>query len=394
MKVPQQDLPKWINEQFFVKVIRSCVSDKDVKILSFSINSASKSNDPFASPIFRATVTVWSKQTPQTNFSFILKVPSAARPVKEDISFENEISVYSSTLDEMHRLLNRAGENTQLGPRVIYYTAESNAVIVLEDLDEKMYLVPETTLNLDKTLATIFKLARWHATSFFMAKEHQSVSSFASGIFNKKYSENLTFMYESYRYFVNEIKTWEGYDDYAERLSKLESSFFAKGKDIFTAKTNGFNVLNHGDLNYKNILTKGDNEKNDILFVDYQYCVWATPAIDIFSVLYLVASAEIRQRFRNELITYYYNEFVKTLMSIGNLSKPPSMLDLQIELQQSGFLEVVIAVCHLPFLLVNEDVINDKTATAKLREVAYSNPEFKSIIKSQLPYFLTKGFLN
>lgn len=74
-------------------------------------------------------------------------------------------------------------------------------------------------------------------------------------------------MFESYRYFVNELKKWEGYEDYASRLSGLESSFFTKGKDIFTAKSNGFNVLNHGDLNFKNILTKGDEDKNDVVFV-------------------------------------------------------------------------------------------------------------------------------
>jgi len=353
------------------------------------------SNDSFASPIFRAVTTVWSKKTPQSNFYFVLKVPSTARPIKEDISFENEISVYSSTLDEMHRLLNRAGENLQLGPRVIYYTAESNAVIVLEDLAEKMYVVPETSLNLDKTLATVFKLARWHATSLHMANEHQNVSSFASGIFNKKYSQNLTFMFESFHHFVNELKKWEGYEDYAVRLSGLESSFFAKGKEIFTPKSNGFNVLNHGDLSFKNILTKNDDEKNDVIFVDYQFCVWGTPAIDLFYVLYLVASSEVRQRFKRELITYYYNEFTKTLKNIGHLAKPPSMLDLQIQLQQSGFLEVIIAVCLLPFLCVDQDTINeDDNANGKIREIAYSNSEFIAIIKSQLPYFLAKGFLN
>lgn len=74
-------------------------------------------------------------------------------------------------------------------------------------------------------------------------------------------------MFESYRYFVNELRKWEGYEDYAERLSGLEASFFAKGREIFTAKSNGFNVLNHGDLNFKNILTKDDDERNDVLFV-------------------------------------------------------------------------------------------------------------------------------
>lgn len=93
------------------------------------------------------------------------------------------------------------------------------------------------------------------------------MSSFASGIFNKKYSENLTFMLESYRYFVSVVQKWQGFEDYADRLSALGNSLLMKGKDIFTANTNGFNVLNHGDLNFKNILTKSDEEQNDVIFV-------------------------------------------------------------------------------------------------------------------------------
>lgn len=74
-------------------------------------------------------------------------------------------------------------------------------------------------------------------------------------------------MFESYRYFVKELKKWEGYEDYAQRLSGLEDSFFAKGKEIFTAKKNQLNVLNHGDLNFKNLLTKSDDDRNDVVFV-------------------------------------------------------------------------------------------------------------------------------
>lgn len=78
--------------------------------------------------------------------------------------------------------------------RVIYYTAESNAVIVLEDLTNKMYAVPDATMNLDKTLATVFKLARWHATSLYMAKE-------VSFVFTAKNDKTnlLIILYPEYR---------------------------------------------------------------------------------------------------------------------------------------------------------------------------------------------------
>lgn len=58
-----------------------------------------------------------SKYTEKTEFSFVLKFPSASRPINEDVAFENEIRFYSSTLPDMHRLLEHSGEKARLGPK-------------------------------------------------------------------------------------------------------------------------------------------------------------------------------------------------------------------------------------------------------------------------------------
>lgn len=80
------------------------------------------------------------------------------------------------------------------------------------------------------------------------------------------------------------------------------------------------------------------SKKTIFLQIDYQFCVWATPAIDLFYILYLVASTDIQRLYKTELITFYYNELKVTLKQMGYLSKIPSMLDLQLELLQNGFL--------------------------------------------------------
>ena len=60
----------------------------------------------------------------ETKFSLILKVaePSEQKSdnnehYKSTSSIENEIHFYSQTLDEMHRVLQHAGEAVQLGPK-------------------------------------------------------------------------------------------------------------------------------------------------------------------------------------------------------------------------------------------------------------------------------------
>lgn len=55
-------------------------------------------------------------------------------------------------------------------------------------------------------------------------------------------------------------------------------------------------------------------------------------------LLYMVASTETQDNYRDQVILHYYNEFVSSLKSIGFMNKPPPMLDLNVELLKNGFL--------------------------------------------------------
>lgn len=61
-------------------------------------------------------------------------------------------------------------------------------------------------------------------------------------------------MHDNFLYFIKEINKWDGYTIYAKKFNKLQEQFFVKGKDIFTPKVDGFNVLNHGNLTLNNLL--------------------------------------------------------------------------------------------------------------------------------------------
>lgn len=70
--------------------------------------------------------------------------------------------------------------------------------------------------------------------------------------------------------------------------------------------------------------------------LDFQVCYWASPALDILNALYLMIDTPVRAGHRQELITYYYNEFDTTLKKLGYLGKVPSLIDLNIELLKKG----------------------------------------------------------
>lgn len=125
---------------------------------------------------------------------------------------------------------------------------------------------------------------------------------------------------------------------------------------------------------------------------------WGSPCIDLFYLLYLVASKEISIDNRDEIVSFYYQELGKSLQKIGFMTKPPSILDLNIELLKNGFLEVVIAVCFMPFMFMNEKhdaniAFENGIEGLELRKSLYRLPEYKEYMKKLLPKFLYKGLL-
>lgn len=126
---------------------------------------------------------------------------------------------------------------------------------------------------------------------------------------------------------------------------------------------------------------------------------WGSPTIDLLYLLYMVASHETRNEHRNDLILYYHNELTKALHDIGFMQKPPSLLDLNVELLRNGFLEVVIAICFMPFFFMDvhsndiDIAFENGIEGINLRRGLYRNDDYKIFISKLLSDFLYKGLI-
>lgn len=127
---------------------------------------------------------------------------------------------------------------------------------------------------------------------------------------------------------------------------------------------------------------------------------WGSPSIDLSYLLYMVASQETREDHRDEIVQFYYAEFLKALKNIGFMSKPPGILELNVELLKNGFLEVLIAACILPFLFLDshtqdpELAFKNSAEGVKLRKSLYQHPKYKEVVTKVVSDYLYKGFLN
>ncbi len=113
----------------------------------------------------------------------------------------------------------------------------------------------------------------------------------------------------------------------------------------------------------------------------------------------MIASEETSSVNRENLILHYFQEFTKTLKNIGFMQKLPGLLELNMELLKNGFLEVIIAVCFMPFVMANEHIddfeviYQNGIEGVAARKRLYQNPKYQTFISKLLPNFLYKGML-
>lgn len=73
--------------------------------------------------------------------------------------------------------------------------------------------------------------------------------------------------------FIDEIKSWDGFEMIAEKMEGLVGKFEASGNKVFSSNStsDGYNVLNHGDLHFNNMVFKTNPEGkiSDVLFVSF-----------------------------------------------------------------------------------------------------------------------------
>jgi Ecdysteroid kinase-like family len=145
------------------------------------ITSGSDGGHNITSILFRVKITYSSPSGDHLQTSWIVKTVPGRDGVKKDnledgFNFNREIFMYTTVVVEMQRLLAQAGDTTELSPRLIYSTTSPTYVLVFEDLVDRGYEVKHTLLNYEETKMAIAKLAKWHATSYYMGQQQNAIT--------------------------------------------------------------------------------------------------------------------------------------------------------------------------------------------------------------------------
>lgn len=235
--------------------------------------------------------------------------------------------------------------------------------------------------------------------------QNQGIKDYNQSLFHLHDNDNgLNFMKINMQCFIDEVKTWSGYETYVEKLENILKNFFELGKKH--AEPNkvgeGYNVLNHGDFHVKNLMFKNINHPTqaELMLIDFQMVFYGSPAYDFYYSIYCMGKSEYRQDFIDDLITHYYESFSKNLKKMNYKEKIPSFKDFQEDLVKHGFIEVCFTICFAPFIFLEakeinlEETFSSTNNVGNIRNCLYSRPEVINFFKKKLPIFLSKGFLD
>lgn len=281
--------------------------------------------------------------------------------------FNTEGRMYLEVLPVMQELLNNIGDKEVLVPGLVHYSAEPK-ILIFRDIAPEGFEMCRMPVPLAQSSMIAKKLGKFHALSYYMKEEQGStlVETFEDGMFTEKDISDWVFMDGYLDTLCDLLCEWD-HGTLAYKLKVMQPKFMQKMLDLYKPqpKGHGINVLNHGDFHIRNMLFRYINEEDKSTFeairlvgfliltlsnlkitnsslifhqIDFQCSVYATPAIDLVFLLYMIADEECNDKHRDQLLKVYHDQFKGTLIELGFLKKIPTLLDFQREMLTNGLM--------------------------------------------------------
>ncbi|XP_062712525.1 uncharacterized protein LOC109412325 [Aedes albopictus] len=398
--------PSWLNNQFLLEVIRKAQNDQSLTLChGCKLRPGTNAGDHYASIMFRTTVHYRSaRYHKEQAISLIMKLPAQADGFKKDLLegndlFETEMRMYSEVLPAMSKALKEVGEHLEV-PRLIHASHKPHTIIILEDVSPKAWLTGrELITSFEEALPTIRNVAKFHAASYFLNQSSVDLSKNCIDMFTKADGGAFSIFYKGFDAFCDAVQGWVGCEKFAAKFKNLKGTTHKKIQQVYTAnaKDSGYNVLNHADLHWKNLLHKKspNGRIKDSMLIDYQCCHWGSPAIDVISLVDLVVDHETKKTYRKEIIYEYYQHFVLILNKLGFLGSVPTLADLHMELLKKGFLEVFHVVVFEQFkhVQLTENTFDD-LSKGRGENPGFGNESYLEVVRAEMPSLMYKGLLD
>ncbi|KAL5285584.1 hypothetical protein ACFFRR_007345 [Megaselia abdita] len=404
--------PEWLTREFLLDLLRNHFKNESLEIKELVVKKATISkNSGFASELHRASLII-TKDGKEEKFSLIVKDHPKGQTgaiAKKSKLFHREIVAYKEIIPRVNELLHSIGDNTKITPTCFYTTETPEPFLILEDMTTKDFNTTPTgyILNMDFVLPTVTKLAKFHAASVILAQNDSSImDSFREAPIsrNPDRKEFLGFFPASIRYVAEEVCTWKGYEEIAEKLFALSQRVLIDAVDMYEQNDDGFKVLNTADLWVNNLMFHYDEQKepDDVVLLDFQLAYFGSPAVDLNYFLFGSFNENIRKVHYKYVIREYQKVLKDTLEKLNYIGHIPTLKELSIEIINYSLQSVIASICLTPLVFTDSDGgfenLEELTRRSEegelMRRENIQNPRYKAYLQRTLKEFELSGFLD
>lgn len=391
-KIFDMSLPSWVERTQLENALKIYLKDDTAKITNLKSKNAVPIGDNYTSDLFRTTIEYTTAKCRDIEcLSVIIKCAGDGGGAKTLFAtelklFEKETNMFGKILPQLHNITGQSS----LSAECLLTELEPKGLLVLQDLSPLGYKMADRRkgLDMDHCFLIMEKMAQLHASSVLLyEKNPHCMDGYNIGLFTNQNNQPIIqqFVVSGFQSTIIALKQWSGFEKYAKKLEAMMDTIFEKSMNICKREPGKFNVLNHGDLWTNNILfLYDDNDRPiDLKFVDFQFSVFSTPAIDLNYFL-CTSTQDIGRKHISRLIGYYHEKLVENLNKFGYpKDKIPTYDEIYDEYKKKNFYSLITTATALPLVLApynRDDASYDEFSSDNkngFRQICYSNSQFR-----------------
>ncbi|XP_014606111.1 PREDICTED: uncharacterized protein LOC106787889 [Polistes canadensis] len=405
-----EETPPWLNPEFVENILRKARNDDSIRVIDICSKPATAKGDNYTSDMYRISAEISCKQAGEREVtektSLIVKVAPTGDTLKSDLIekskiFDTEISMMMNLLKKMNDLV---GPGHTLGARIYYVQKEYPVFLVIEDLAPLGFRMADRQAGLDLThsLMAMRGLARFHASSLAICeKEPNNKTIYTRGIYFNGHPPELTSFFSlGTKCLAAQVKQWPNFEKYAEKIDKISDKIYSETCKVLKQQDDEFNVINHGDFWVNNMMFRYNDEGKPIdhIFVDFQMCVYGSPALDLQYFLSTSPNNDVYENKKETLINEYYSTLCKTMKQLDCKTPPPSMEKLQKSIDDYEMVAMISSFAILPLVLVDrkeaKDINEIMGTDGGYDDSAYKTDIYREVISKRIPYYDQLGLMD
>ncbi|XP_017007553.2 uncharacterized protein [Drosophila takahashii] len=386
-------IPSWLTKDYVQEKLRVYFKSDSLILETLDIKPAIANGENYASVMTRINVeytTMESREKQATNFlvktTFADKDPAAHVLIKYGV-YTREMDMYQRILPKMADLVREEIRD----PRRIFAGTvnvdRSTDSIIFEDLSLEHYKVAcrLKKLDLEHTHLVLEKLASFHAAGAVLAEREKGIfkDNYDRGFYNKHtrgYEPVMTNLLKALSRSLNLDE--ELHHRYQAKIDRIVDHVMVYGERSTTNNPGDFVTLTHGDLWTTNVMFQydGKGHPTNAIFIDFQFSVWNSPAIDLHYFFATSIHDNLRLHNQPELIQFYYYKLKDALKKVKYAGNIPTLFDFQLQFRARAFYAVFASLMFEPLMVYNG---KEEASLAKIMSEGKSGMRFKDDVFQQ-----------